>query len=143
MRVASAFVRTRMTPTQMLRGILAASLVLLAACAQRMSAPPGEVFAFALIGDTPYGSGAEDRFEQMLQQINDDPSIRFVLHAGDLKGSAEPCSDQLLRRRLAQFQVVRTALVYTPGDNDWTDCHRAGAGGHRPLERLQALRHLA
>lgn len=143
MRVASAFVRTRMTSTQMLRGILAATLVLLAACAQRTSAPTGEVFAFALIGDTPYSSGAEDRFEQMLQQINDDPSIRFVLHAGDLKGSAEPCSDQLLRRRLAQFQVVRTALVCTPGDNDWTDCHRAGAGGHHPLERLEALRRLA
>jgi hypothetical protein len=33
-----------------------------------------------------------------------------------------------------------TALVYTPGDNEWTDCHRGAAGGHDPLERLGALR---
>jgi len=79
----------------------------------------------------------------MLQQIGDQPSIRFVLHAGDLKGSGEPCSDELLRRRLEQLQAVRTALVYTPGDNDWTDCHRAGAGGYPPLERLGALRRFA
>jgi hypothetical protein len=125
---------------EMLHAILAATLVLLAGCAPRVLAPAGESFSFALIGDVPYSAGAEERFERMLQAINDDRSIRFVLHAGDLKGSGEPCSDELLRRRLAQLQFVWTALVYTPGDNDWTDCHRAGAGGHRPLERLDALR---
>ena len=127
----------------MLRAILTATLLLLAGCARLVPSPGDGSFSFALIGDLPYGAGAEERFERMLQQIDDDPSIRFVLHAGDLKASGEPCSDELLRRRLAQLQAVRTALVYTPGDNDWTDCHRAGAGGHRPLERLQALRHLA
>jgi hypothetical protein len=127
----------------MLRAILAATVLLLAGCAQRGPAPAAGSFSFALIGDVPYGSGAEPGFERMRQQIDDDPSIRFVLHAGDLKGSSEPCSDELLRRRLAQLQRVRTALVYTPGDNDWTDCHRAGAGGHPPLERLAALRRLA
>ncbi|HSD42204.1 MAG TPA: hypothetical protein VLD36_10080 [Burkholderiales bacterium] len=33
-------------------------------------------------------------------------------------------------------------LVLVPGDNDWTDCHRAGAGRHDPLERLDRLRAL-
>src|SRR5690606_35598316 len=33
-------------------------------------------------------------------------------------------------------------LVYTPGDNEWTDCHRSRAGGFDPLERLAALRSL-
>jgi hypothetical protein len=126
----------------MLHAILVAAL-LLAGCAQHAAAPADEAFSFALIGDMPYGTAAEQRFEQMLHQIDEDPSIRFVLHAGDLKGSAEPCSDELLRRRLAQLQSVRTALVFTPGDNDWTDCHRKGAGGYRPLERLDALRRMA
>lgn len=31
-------------------------------------------------------------------------------------------------------------LVLTPGDNEWTDCHRAAAGGYAPLERLAYLR---
>jgi hypothetical protein len=127
----------------MLRAILAASLLLLAGCAQRTAAPAAGSFSFALVGDVPYSAGTEPRFERMLQQIGDQPSIRFVLHAGDLKGSDEPCSDELLRRRLEQLQAARTALVYTPGDNDWTDCHRAGAGGYPPLERLDALRRFA
>jgi len=127
----------------MLRAILAASLLLLAGCAQRTVAPAAGSFSFALVGDVPYSAAAEPRFERMLQQIGDQPSIRFVLHAGDLKGSDEPCSDELLRRRLAQLQAVNKPLVYTPGDNDWTDCHRAGAGGHAPLERLDVLRSLA
>jgi hypothetical protein len=35
------------------------------------------------------------------------------------------------------FQRFDSALVYTPGDNDWLDCQRRGDD---PLERLQALR---
>lgn len=127
----------------MLRTILAATVLLLAGCAQRGPAPAAGSFSFALVGDVPYNAAAEPRLEQMLRQIDDDPSVRLVLHVGDLKGSDEPCSDELLRRRLAQLQAVRKPLVYTPGDNDWTDCHRAGAGGHAPLERLDALRRLA
>ena len=127
----------------MLRAILVAAVLLLAGCARYGPAPTAGSFSFALVGDLPYGAGAEPGFERMLQRIDDDPSVRFVLHAGDLKGSGEPCSDELLRRRLAQLQRVRTALVYTPGDNEWTDCHRAGAGGYAPLERLEVLRRLA
>ncbi|MDQ3722972.1 MAG: hypothetical protein M3376_07885, partial [Actinomycetota bacterium] len=33
-------------------------------------------------------------------------------------------------------------LVYTPGDNEWTDCHRASNGGYLPTERLAQLREL-
>jgi hypothetical protein len=33
-------------------------------------------------------------------------------------------------------------LVYTPGDNEWTDCHRVNNGGYDPLERLAAVRAL-
>ena len=119
-----------------------AMFALLAACAPK-SATPSAAFSFALLGDAPYRETDEDRFAAMLRQINDDPSLRFVLHVGDLKGSAEPCSDALLRRRLAQFNLVHTALVYTPGDNEWTDCHRPSAGRFDPLERLAALRRFA
>lgn len=127
----------------MLRALLAATALLLAACARHVATPQAGSFSFALVGDVPYSVGAEQRFARMLRQIDDDPSVRFVLHAGDLKGSDEPCSDELLGRRLAQLRAAGKALVYTPGDNEWTDCHRASAGGHDPLERLAALRRLA
>ena len=35
-----------------------------------------------------------------------------------------------------QFDRFTDPLVYTPGDNEWTDCHRANNGGYHPLERL-------
>ena len=33
-------------------------------------------------------------------------------------------------------------FVYIPGDNEWTDCHRANNGSYDPLERLAVLRTL-
>lgn len=122
---------------------MAACALVAAGCASTRPAPAGAPFSFALLGDAPYGDAGERRFAALLRQIDDDASVRFVLHAGDLKGGGEPCSDALLDRRLAQLRSVRTAIVYTPGDNDWTDCHRAAAGAFDPLERLAALRRLA
>jgi hypothetical protein len=97
-------------------------------------------FSFALIGDAPYGAAESALFERMIDEINADASIRLVLHAGDVKGGRERCDDELLRARYAQLQRLRAAVVFTPGDNDWTDCHRPAAGGFDPLERLAALR---
>jgi hypothetical protein len=31
-------------------------------------------------------------------------------------------------------------VIYTPGDNEWADCHEAIAGRYQPLDRLQHLR---
>jgi len=47
------------------------------------------------------------------------------------------CGDAVYARQQQYFQRFESALVYTPGDNDWTDCQRRGDD---PLERLQALR---
>ena len=33
---------------------------------------------------------------------------------------------------------LRGPVIYTPGDNEWTDCHRVNNGGYNPLERLDA-----
>ena len=47
----------------------------------------------------------------------------------------------MLRRvsapRGASLRRVRDPFVYTPGDNEWTDCHRAKFGGFVPTERLE------
>jgi hypothetical protein len=40
------------------------------------------------------------------------------------------------------FGTFDKPLVYTPGDNEWTDCHRLLAGAYDPLERLQKIRSL-
>ncbi|MBM3767532.1 MAG: hypothetical protein FJW32_19245 [Acidobacteria bacterium] len=48
----------------------------------------------------------------------------------------------MFANRLAAFSEFVMPLIYTPGDNEWTDCHTASAGSHNPLERLQYLRNL-
>jgi hypothetical protein len=123
--------------------LLPIALALVAACAALREATPARGLSFALIGDAPYGAHEARRFDALIAQINADPAVAFVLHAGDLKGGTEPCSDALLRERVAQLQGFRRPVVLTPGDNDWTDCHRAAAGRHLPTERLAFLRRLA
>jgi hypothetical protein len=41
---------------------------------------------------------------------------------------------------LAQFRASIHPLVYTPGDNEWTDCHEPAVPGGDPIERLAKLR---
>jgi hypothetical protein len=96
-------------------------------------------FAFALIGDLPYGERDESSLSAMLVDIDADP-VRFVLHVGDIKASSEPCSDTLYERRAALLARSAHPLVLLPGDNEWTDCHGRQAGRFDPIERLGALR---
>ena len=99
-------------------------------------------FALAFIGDMPYGAAMEPRFERLVAEINRDNDVDFVMHAGDIKAGSEPCSDALIRRRFEMYQTFRRAFVYTPGDNEWTDCHRFNNGSHNPLDRLAFVRGL-
>lgn len=41
-----------------------------------------------------------------------------------------------------RFQTVRHAFIFTPGDNDWSDCWRLQARKVDPLERLARIRAL-
>ncbi|MEG1833449.1 MAG: hypothetical protein RR240_08910 [Burkholderiaceae bacterium] len=116
----------------------------LSAClaAGAVNAAPAQPISFALIGDAPYNRAESIAFDQMVNDINADADVRFILHAGDIKGSGEPCSDELLTARIAQLQRFARPLMITPGDNEWTDCHRARAGRWLPTERLARLREL-
>jgi hypothetical protein len=96
-------------------------------------------FSFAIVGDAPYNALEEIEFAQMLREINQE-NLAFVVHVGDIKGGASPCSDELYEQRKRLFQASRHPFILVPGDNEWTDCHRKSAGGYDPLERLERLR---
>ncbi len=98
--------------------------------------------SFAVIGDGPYGDEREPAFDRLIDAINKDHAVEFVIHLGDIKSGGTECTDERLQRRFDQLQQIATALVYTPGDNEWTDCHRANNGGWHPLERLAFIRQL-
>jgi len=103
-------------------------------------ANPSMPFSFAVIGDQPYNNLLEPATDSLINTISKEPDVHWILHLGDIKGGAEPCSDSLIIRRLAQLQRSEKPLVYVPGDNEWTDCHRASNGGYDTQERLQFLR---
>jgi hypothetical protein len=99
-------------------------------------------FTFALIGDMPYGPEGDLKFPHVIDDINSDRNLSFVVHDGDIKNGSTLCSDEMFRNRLELFNTFDQPLIYVPGDNEWTDCHRANNGGYDPLERLAFLRAL-
>ncbi len=97
-------------------------------------------FEFVALGDMPYDAERDPpRFERLIDAINR-VKPAFSVHVGDTKSGAAPCSDAWNARVAGWFGRFEQPLVYTPGDNEWTDCHRRKAGGHDPLERLAKLR---
>ncbi len=97
-------------------------------------------FGFALIGDMPYGANNVTKFDRVVTEINMDNDVDFVMHVGDIKAGSEQCSDTLISARFGMYQEFQRPFVYTPGDNEWTDCHRLNNGSHNPLQRLAYVR---
>lgn len=116
--------------------VLAAGLLALAGF--RVSA---ETFSFVTLGDLPYGfdATAGANYRSLIREINA-VKPRFSVHLGDFKAGYSKCSDEEFARQRHHFDLFEQGVVYTPGDNDWTDCGRAIAGGYDPIERLAKLR---
>ncbi|WP_224046510.1 hypothetical protein [Arthrobacter sp. NicSoilB4] len=95
-------------------------------------------YSFAVIGDMPYGSTQLSLFPKRIAQINADPDVRMVGHLGDIGTGV--CSDAYYQKIKASFDKFVDPLVYTPGDNEWADCHSARIGKANPLQRLAAIR---
>jgi hypothetical protein len=98
-----------------------------------------------------------------MKQI-DATELAFVVHNGDMWGDGgnwseqprpelapqvatyafvgglAPCADETFQDRLRMAQSSRHPFILVPGDNEWTDCHRAKPRTYDPLERLAKLR---
>jgi len=79
------------------------------------------------------------RFEDLIRQVNKEKPA-FSVHVGDFKSGSTPCSDEYFNKIFNYFESFSEPLIYTPGDNEWTDCNREAAGKYDPLERLDLLR---
>ena len=98
-------------------------------------------FSFIALGDLPYGDTrrVENNYRKLIQSINSTGPV-FSIHVGDFKTGSSECSNQEFKKQFDHFGLFENALIYTPGDNDWTDCHRFHGAFDQPLERLSALR---
>jgi hypothetical protein len=102
----------------------------------------GRDLTIAVIGDIPYGDAQIARFPAVVDQINADPDVSLVTHLGDIKSGSSLCTNDYFAQVRAQFDRFHDPLVYTPGDNEWTDCHRVNNGSYDPFLRLAKVRQL-
>ncbi len=113
-------------------------LVLALACGIEPSPPlPANSIAFAVFGDGPYRAWEVPRFRHLIEDVNR-TDLAWFLHVGDIFWY--PCNDKNYERALAAMNSIQHPVVYTPGDNEWTDCHEDIAGRFAPLDRLELLR---
>jgi hypothetical protein len=102
------------------------------------------MYAIGLWGDMPYSDvQALTGVPNLIADMNSQ-HLAFTVHDGDLKagngtvGSTTPttCADALYEQALRFFNSLEAPAIFTPGDNDWTDCDRPSNGGFSSRERL-------
>jgi hypothetical protein len=99
----------------------------------------------AVYGDSPYSQVAAnyttpapygvdtsefDATPAFIDAINKDHKVKLVVHVGDIHSGKQPCTlayDNSVYDLWTQFH---DPLVYTPGDNEWTDCNKSGEAGN-------------
>lgn len=88
----------------------------------------------AVYGDAPYGTTPTDTSEfaatpAFIDSVNQDPKVRLVLHVGDIHSGSQYCTEAYDRAVFGLWTRFKDPLVYTPGDNEWADCHKVKEGG--------------
>jgi hypothetical protein len=99
----------------------------------------------AVFGDSPYGLKDADTAQfnatpAFIKSINDDPDVSLVLNVGDIHSGKQTCSQAYDQSIYDLWTTFQSPVVYTPGDNEWTDCHKTKEGGLDPLENLGYVR---
>ncbi|MGS0534893.1 hypothetical protein [Pseudoalteromonas sp. SaAl2] len=101
---------------------------------------------FLVIADMPYTpiDTANLREDGVLGQKLKRTRHGFLMHLGDIKAGSQPCTDELLERNKQLLRnLTEQPFIYTPGDNEWTDCDRATLSPrYDELERLAFIKTL-
>ena len=110
----------------------------------------------AVFGDWPYNQLLLDNASLLIDSVNTSiPKVSRVMHVGDIHSGSMPCTSAGILPTISTanpgwslnvfhaFQSFEAPVVYTPGDNEWTDCQKTkqlSAGA--PLNELTAVRTL-
>ncbi len=130
------------------RGLfLTATVLLLAAISGTFTAveaqtskTEGGAYAIGLWGDMPYNTmQATIGVPNLIRDMNSQ-DLAFTAHDGDLKGGSGECVRFIYNQALGYFGSLHAPAVFTPGDNDWTDCDRTP--GYSSLAQLDLERKL-
>lgn len=82
-------------------------------------------------GPNPGDSRQLNATPAFIDAVNHDNKVSWILHAGDIHSGSQFCTlayNQAVYNLWKQFEIP---LVYTPGDNEWSDCHKSKEGGNK------------
>jgi hypothetical protein len=147
-----------------MKKVLALGVVAGALAMVGVGAAPGtnpNTLTLAVFGDSPYLDPAFPALPHaefnatpaFIDTINADQSVQAVVHVGDIHSGSEPCTAAYDHSIYNFWTAVDKPLIYTPGDNEWSDCTKAkeepGSDNDNvvthpdlPLENLALLRQI-
>src|SRR4051794_11636776 len=99
----------------------------------------------AVYGDAPYGVNQADTAQfqatpAFIDAINAAPKVDRVIHVGDIHSGKQLCTQAYDQSVFDLWTRFQDPLVFTPGDNEWADCHKAAEGATNPLVNLALVR---
>jgi hypothetical protein len=100
--------------------------------AARRAPVAASAFDIGLIGDTGYSASQDADLLAVRKSMSGYP-LAFEAHDGDIQKQGAPCTDNRLWAVEDVFEGFAAPFVYTPGDNEWSDCPGSSA-------RLAAVR---
>jgi len=109
----------------------------------------------AVIGDWPYSQNLLANAHLLRNSIDRDPAVAAVIHVGDIHSGSMPCTGAQTLPPIPssnpgwnqaiyfQFQQFEAPVIYVPGDNEWSDCHKSKEfSSGAPLKELASVREL-
>jgi calcineurin-like phosphoesterase family protein len=128
----------------MLSAVLGSSLM---ANVMAADAATDDKVVFAVMGDMPYNDAEKAMFSlpdgkivKAIQELN--PPV--LIFYGDFNKGNNSCTDSSFKElKGLMANLLPGKVIYTPGDNDWTDCDRTSMKERfDELERLAFIRNL-
>lgn len=121
-------------PALLTGGLLAAAAPALAGNGTPLNPNSNNVLTLAVYGDSPYGLNPADTSQVLatpafVDSINADPQVDLVLHVGDIHSGKQFCTEAYDRTVYSLWTAFKNPVLYTPGDNEWADCHKVAEGG--------------
>lgn len=116
---------------------------------------PSKPLTIAVFGDWPYNQNLLNNAAFLTGSVNADARVSLVMHVGDIHSGSMGCTSADILPPIAtsnpgwnqkvyfQFQQFNAPVVYTPGDNEWSDCHKSKEfSSGAPLKELASVRSL-
>jgi hypothetical protein len=117
---------------------------------QNSSPRDSEILLFVTYGDMPYDASVSNYIQQGKEAKDSMVLKRFieltikrrrdfplVINLGDMGRLEDACFPEWRNKFFSRWKNFGKPVIYTPGDNDWTDCSRANQD---PLEQLAQIR---